>query len=35
MLLAARDALSFAQGIDEAAFRNRRLRQNPVIRALE
>ena len=35
MLLAARDALSFADGVDEPAFRNSRLHQNAVIRALE
>jgi uncharacterized protein with HEPN domain len=35
MLLAARDALSFAEDVDEAAFRKSRLHQNAVIRALE
>jgi uncharacterized protein with HEPN domain len=35
MLLAARDAVSFGEGLDEAAFRNSRLHQNAVIRALE
>jgi len=35
MLLAARDALSFAEGLDEAAFRKSRLHQSAVIRALE
>jgi len=35
MLLAARDALSFAEGLDEAGFLNSRLHQNAVIRALE
>jgi uncharacterized protein with HEPN domain len=35
MLLAARDALSFVQGFDKAAFLDSRLHQNAVIRALE
>jgi uncharacterized protein with HEPN domain len=35
MLLAARDALGFVKGLDEAAFLNSRLHQNAVIRALE
>ena len=35
MLLAARDALSFAEGVDEDAFRKSRLHQSAVIRALE
>ena len=35
MLLAARDAQSFIQGLDAAAFRNSRLHQNAAIRSLE
>ena len=35
MMLAARDALSFVEGLDEAGFRKSRLHQNAVIRALE
>ena len=35
MLLAARDALSFVEGLDEAAFLESRLHQNAAIRALE
>jgi uncharacterized protein with HEPN domain len=35
MLLAARDALSFAEGLGETAFLKSRLHQNAVIRALE
>src|SRR2546423_112647 len=35
MLLAARDALSFVEGLDEAAFLKSRLHQSAVIRALE
>jgi uncharacterized protein with HEPN domain len=35
MLLAARDAQSFVEGLDEAAFRASRLHQNAVIRSLE
>jgi uncharacterized protein with HEPN domain len=35
MLLAARDARSFVEGVDEAAFRASRLHQNAVIRSLE
>jgi uncharacterized protein with HEPN domain len=35
MLLAARDALSFVEGLDEAAFLNSRLHQNAAIRSLE
>lgn len=35
MLLAARDAQSFVEGLDEAAFLASRLHQNAVIRSLE
>jgi uncharacterized protein with HEPN domain len=35
MLLAAQDAQSFVEGLDEAAFRASRLHQNAVIRSLE
>ena len=35
MLLAARDAQSFVQGLDEAAFLASRLHQNAVIRSLD
>jgi uncharacterized protein with HEPN domain len=35
MLLAARDAQSFVQGLDESAFLGSRLRQNAAIRSLE
>jgi uncharacterized protein with HEPN domain len=35
MLLAARDAQGFIQGLEEAAFRNSRLHQNAAIRSLE
>jgi uncharacterized protein with HEPN domain len=35
MLLAARDAQSFVQGLDEAAFLASRLHQSAVIRSLE
>jgi uncharacterized protein with HEPN domain len=35
MLLAARDAQSFIEGLDEAAFLASRLHQNAVIRSLE
>jgi uncharacterized protein with HEPN domain len=35
MLLAARDARSFVEGLDEEAFRASRLHQNAVIRSLE
>jgi len=35
MLLAARDALSFVEGLDEAAFLKSRLHQNAAIRSLE
>jgi uncharacterized protein with HEPN domain len=35
MLLAARDAQSFVEGLDEATFRASRLHQNAVIRSLE
>src|SRR5437016_2953433 len=35
MLLAARDALSFVEGLDEAAFLKSRLHQSAAIRALE
>jgi uncharacterized protein with HEPN domain len=35
MLLAARDAQSFVEGLDEEAFRASRLHQNAVIRSLE
>lgn len=35
MLLAARDAREFVEGIDEAAFFTSRLHQNAVIRSLE
>ncbi len=35
MLLAARDAVSFVEGLDEAAFCKSRLHQSAVIRALE
>ena len=35
MLLAARDARSFVEGIDEAAFLGSRLYQNATIRSLE
>jgi uncharacterized protein with HEPN domain len=35
MLLAARDAVGFVAGLDEAAFTASRLHQNAVIRALE
>jgi uncharacterized protein with HEPN domain len=35
MLLAARDARSFLEGLDEAAFMASRLHQNAVIRSLE
>lgn len=35
MLLAARDAVGFVAGLDEAAFLASRLHQNAVIRALE
>src|SRR5215470_9502239 len=35
MLLAARDARSFVEGLDEAAFIASRLHQNAVIRSLE
>jgi len=35
MLLAARDARSFVEGLDEAAFFASRLHQNAVIRSLE
>jgi uncharacterized protein with HEPN domain len=35
MLLAAKDALDFVAGMDEAAFLESRLHQNAVIRALE
>ena len=35
MLLAARDARSFVEGLDETAFRASRLHQNAVIRSLE
>jgi uncharacterized protein with HEPN domain len=35
MLMAARDALSFVQGLDEARFLANRLHQNAVIRSLE
>jgi len=35
MVMAARDALSFVQGIDEAAFMASTLHQNAVIRSLE
>ena len=35
MLLAARDAKSFVQGLDEAGFRTSRLHQNAAIRSLE
>lgn len=35
MLLAARDALGFVEGLDEAGFLASRLHQNAVIRSLE
>jgi uncharacterized protein with HEPN domain len=35
MLLAARDAVEFVGGLDEATFQTSRLHQNAVIRALE
>jgi uncharacterized protein with HEPN domain len=35
MLLAARDAKTFVEGLDEAAFLGSRLHQNAVIRSLE
>jgi uncharacterized protein with HEPN domain len=35
MILAARDALSFLEGLDEAAFMASRLHQNAMIRSLE
>ena len=35
MLLAARDARSFLDGLDEAAFLTVRLHQNAVIRSIE
>jgi uncharacterized protein with HEPN domain len=35
MLLAARDALSFVEGLDESAFMASRLHQNATIRSLE
>lgn len=35
MLLAARDAKAFIEGLDEAAFLSSRLHQNAVIRSLE
>ena len=35
MLLAARDAVGFLAGVDEAAFLDSRLHQNAVIRSLE
>lgn len=35
MALAAKDALGFAAGMDEAAFRASRLHQNAIIRSLE
>ncbi len=35
MLLAARDARSFVEGLDEAAFHESRLHQNAAIRSLE
>jgi len=35
MLLAARDARSFVEGLDEEAFRASRLHQNAVIRSVE
>src|SRR3954466_9008714 len=35
LLLAARDAHGFVQGLDEAAFRASRLHQSAVIRSLE
>lgn len=35
MVMAARDALAFVAGIDEAAFAASRLHQNAVIRSLE
>jgi uncharacterized protein with HEPN domain len=35
MLLAARDAVAFVEGMDETAFMKSRLHQNAVVRALE
>lgn len=35
MVMAARDALSFVEGLDETGFRASRLHQNAVIRSLE
>lgn len=34
-VMAARDALSFVEGLDETGFRSSRLHQNAVIRSLE